>query len=78
MAAPTTMTEVSALAPEYVNVINTYTNMISAATAFVAAGTALAADPQFSIASSAFKTWGSTVLTQVQSFLSSTSAPPAP
>lgn len=69
MSAPNTMLATTTLAVEYQNFINMYANMLSAANAFVTTGNLLAANPNISIATSAFQTAAVTVLNQVSTFL---------
>lgn len=78
MGSPTTINQVTVLANEYQSVINAFNTMMSAAAIFVTAANAISADPQFSIASTAFKNWGTTVLSQVSTFVQNTASPPAP
>lgn len=77
MALPSSMTQVTQLSQEYQNFLNAYYNMMSAAAQFVNAGNVLAADSTFlSVASSAFKTWGSANITTVSNFISNSTTPP--
>lgn len=64
-----TVSSAVALSTEYQNFVNMYANMLSAANAFVAAGNILTVDPNIGIASAAFKTSASAVLSQVTTFL---------
>lgn len=76
MASPTNITQVIALSNEIQNAVNDFYNMMIYANKFVNSANALADDPQFSIASQAFKTWGSNVLSQVTTFVQNTTNPP--
>lgn len=78
MATPTSLTESLALGQKYQAVLITFNTMMADANSFISACNILASDPEFNgTATAAFKTWGTSVLSQVTTFVQTTTNPPA-